>query len=169
MKRRFLLILAVLLAALLLAPTLAIAYYGSVTGELRDSDTGQPWQYGGTVEIWNCNTLNTIITQVVPSGVYTFNIGISTVVTTPTALCVEVAFSPGPLGTPGNAAGGPFPDRASSAGILNTGVYFTGTGPTAITLANVTARSANRWLPVGLAAVALVGVGGGLLALRRRR
>jgi len=40
--------------------------------------------------------------------------------------------------------------------------------PTAITLTNVTAQSPRQWLPVALAALALAGAGGALLALRRR-
>jgi parallel beta-helix repeat protein len=52
----------------------------------------------------------------------------------------------------------------------NAGYYFYGTqDPTALTLANVTAESPNVWLPVAMAVVALVAVGGALLLLRRRR
>jgi hypothetical protein len=56
----------------------------------------------------------------------------------------------------------------------NLGVPFvisqnSGTGPNAVTLAGANAQSPSQWLLAALAAVALVGVGGAVLLLRRRQ
>lgn len=56
----------------------------------------------------------------------------------------------------------------------NLGVPFvisqnTGSGPNVVTMAGANAQSPAWWLPVTLAVVALVGVGGVVLLLRRRR
>jgi len=163
-KIKLLIVLAVIFVSFLV-PMSALAYYDWITGELRDSKTGAIWQYGADVEVFNCNTLTTIATQTVgSSGVFSINIS---TVGTPTPLCIEVVFHPGPNGTPGNAAKGPYPDRSSSTGTLNTGVYFTGTGPTAITLTELSARSSASALPIlAVAAVLLIG---SLAVIRRRR
>jgi hypothetical protein len=50
---------------------------------------------------------------------------------------------------------------------IGFGNIQSGTGPNAITLANVTARSANLWLPVGLAAASVLAVGALIIARRR--
>ena len=53
---------------------------------------------------------------------------------------------------------------------VGAGYFFGGSqDPTAITLSNVTAQSPNTWLPLALVVAALVGVGGALVMLRRRR
>ncbi len=61
-------------------------------------------------------------------------------------------------------------EDSTSRAQTSDGYYFSGSqDPTAITLANVTTESPRLWLPVALAAVALVVVGGALVLLRRRR
>jgi hypothetical protein len=61
-------------------------------------------------------------------------------------------------------------EDSTSRAQTGAGYYFSGSqDPTAITLANVTTESPRLWLPVALAAVALVVVGGALVLLRRRR
>ena len=56
---------------------------------------------------------------------------------------------------------------------INLGTYTinesSGSGPNAVTLAGAEAQSPSQWLLAALAAVALVGVGGTVLLLRRRR
>jgi hypothetical protein len=137
MNRKFRLI-AILVIAILIPTATAQAYYAAVSGELRDSATNALWVYGATVEVFNCNTLVTINTATLTAPTSAFNIDVSSVAT-PTPLCIQVTFAAGPNGTPGNAAKGPYPDRLANSGTLNTGVYFTGTGPTAITLRDLSA------------------------------
>jgi len=162
-------LIAILIIAFLIPTAAAQAYYGTLTGELRDSMTLGLWTHGANVEVFNCNTLATIITDTVGiSG--TFNIDISGV-TTPTALCVEVTFADGGKGIPGNAAKGPFLDRLANNGNLNTGVYFTGTGPNAITLRDLSATPHTETGGLGVGLVLALGLLtlGGLIMLRRRR
>ncbi|MCP4426374.1 MAG: hypothetical protein GY803_17925 [Chloroflexi bacterium] len=85
-----------------------------------------------------------------------------------TPLCVEVTFSAGPGGTPGNASKGPFVDRVTNSGNLNSGVYFTGTGPTAVTLADFSQTQSSANIPaIAAAFIALTGVS--FAILRRRK
>ena len=73
------------------------------------------------------------------------------------------------MGTPGNAAKGPYLDRSSNTGTLKTGVYFTGTGPTAVTLRDLSADSAVTPWPLILAAVIVVAAMLALSLILRRR
>jgi hypothetical protein len=160
MNRRLRLI-AILVVAMLIPTAVAEAYYATVSGELRNSATNGLWEWGASIEVFNCNTLATINTATVPISTTAFSIDVSSV-STATPLCIEVTFAPGPEGTPGNAAKGPYPDRSSNSGNLNTGVYFTGTGPNAVTVSDLTAaastQSDNMWLLVPAAAIALASV-----------
>jgi hypothetical protein len=160
MTRKFKL-MAVLVIALLIPTAVAEAYYATVSGELRNSDDNALWEWGANVEVFNCNTLATINTATVPISTSTFSIDVSGVVAA-TPLCIEVTFAAGPLGTPGNAAKGPYPDRSSNSGNLNTGVYFTGTGPNAVAVdhfaATPSTQSSDVWLLVFAAAIVLAGV-----------
>jgi hypothetical protein len=160
MNRKFKLSV-VLIIALLIPTAAAGAYYATVSGELRNSDNNALWEWGANVEVFNCNTLATINTATVPISTSTFSIDVSSV-SVATPLCIEVDFLPGPLGDPGNAAKGPYPDRSSNSGNLNTGVYFTGTGPNAVVVSDLTAapstQNDNVWLLVPVAAIALIGV-----------
>jgi hypothetical protein len=151
-------LIAILVIAFLIPTATAQAYYSSLSGELRDSVTLGLWTHGANVELFNCNTLATIATTPVgASGL--FNIDLSGV-TTPTALCIEVTFADGGSGKPGNAAKGPFLDRLANSGNLNTGVYFTGTGPNAITLRDLSAtphaETSGLWVALGIALGLLV-------------
>lgn len=164
--------LTIALVALLLLATMTLAYYSNVIGELRNSKDNALWTHGADVEVFNCSSMTTIATQTVGSS-GTFDIDISSI-SSDTPLCIEVTFHAGPAGTPGNAAKGTFVDRANSGTppadpTLNTGVYLTGTGPNAVTLTNITARSANTWLPVGLVVGFSVLALGALFVLRKRR
>lgn len=160
MNKKFLVITIVVIA--LLVPTSAAgAWYANVTGELRDSATNALWVHGASVEVFHCTTLATINTATVAFGNSSFSIDVSSVTST-TPLCIEVTFAAGPNGTPGNAAKGPYPDRATSSGTLNTGVYFTGTGPNAVTLTGLNASPVTTPWPLILSSVIVVA---GLLAL----
>ena len=162
-----LVIAAILVLALLIPTATAGAWYSNVIGELRDSSTNALWGHGASVEVFNCNTLDTIV--IAPVGASgTFDIDISSVTTT-TPLCIEVTFADGGNGIPGNAAKGPYPDRSTSSGTLNTGVYFTGTGPLAITLRDLTATTAPTPWPLILAAVIVVAAMLALSLVLRRR
>lgn len=161
-------VLALPLTLLIVVPSMA--YYATVSGELRDSETGNLWQYGANVEVFNCNTLATITTGTVDAapaaGYGTFTLDISSV-SSDMPLCIEVNFIAGPNGDPGNAVKGPYPNRSDSTGDLNTGVYFTGTGPTAVSLHSISTTSVANLPPAagGLALLAMTGV----VILRRRR
>jgi len=164
-------LIAILIIAFLIPTAAAQAYYGTLTGELRDSMTLGLWTHGANVELFNCNTLATITSATVDAS-GTFNIDVSTLVTTTTPLCVEVTFADGGKGIPGNAAKGPYTDRASGSGNLNTGVYFTGTGPNAITLRDLSAtpHAETGGLGVGLAfALGLLVLGGWIMRRRAAR
>ena len=140
------------------------AYYSTITGELRNSKDNALWTNGASIEVFHCSTLTTIATGTAPAG--TFSIDISSV-SADTPLCVEVTFSAGANGTPGNAAKGPFVDRAANSGTLDSGVYFTGTGPTAVTLADFTPAPTTANLPMIAAAFIMLGSASYIL-LRRR-
>jgi hypothetical protein len=164
-KARF---IAILIIAILIPTATAQAYYAFVSGELRDSATNAIWTHGASVEIFNCNTLNTITTTVV-SASGTFSVDISSLVTTTTPLCLEATFSAGPYGKPGNAAKGPYADRLNNTGTLSTGVYFTGTGPNAITLRDLNAMSTATPWPLIIGAVVVVAAMLALGMVMRRR
>ena len=150
MNKRFMLI-ALIVVAMLIPTAIAQADYSALTGQLRNSATNALWAYGASAELFNCNTLATIITTPVDSSGL-FTITIPNTVTVPVALCIDVTFNAGLTGKPGNAAKGPYPDRSGNTGVLNTGAYFTGTGPNAITLRDLNATSVTPW-PLILAAV----------------
>jgi hypothetical protein len=161
-------LIAILVIAILIPTATAQAYYATVGGELRDSKTNALWTYGANVEVFNCNTLATINTATLTAPTSTFSIDVSGVAVD-TPLCIQVTFAAGPNGTPGSAAKGPYPDRLANSGNLNTGVYFTGTGPTAITLRDLSAtphaETGGLWVGLVLALVLLVS---GVWILRRR-
>jgi len=166
MNKKIWAVLFTLFVALLFAVPV-FAYYSTISGQLRDSKTGAIWTSGASIEVFNCNTLATINTSLVGvTGVFT--IDISSIVSA-TPVCVEVTFNNGGNGTPGNAAKGPFTDRVGNAGNLDSGVYFTGTGPTAVVLKEVTAQPSvsNIWLPVALLGIVIVA--GSFWALRKRQ
>jgi LPXTG-motif cell wall-anchored protein len=162
-------VLAFALALIVVAPSMA--YYNTVSGELRDSKTGALWEYGGNVEVFHCSDLSVIATDSVDSaptaGYGTFSIDISSI-SADTPLCIEVDFTAGPNGDPGNASKGPYADRSDDTGDLDTGVYFTGTGPTAINLQSFnTEGGANAMLPAVVGLLLLAGVS--FVIIRRRQ
>ena len=169
MNKRFMLI-ALIVVAMLIPMAIAQADYSALTGELRNSATNALWTYGASAELFNCNTLATIITTPVDSSGL-FTITIPNTVTVPVALCIDVTFNAGLNGKPGNAAKGPYPDRSGNTGVLNTGAYFTGTGPNAITLRDLSATPHTETGGLGVGLVLALGLLtlGGLIMLRRRR
>ena len=163
--------LTIALVALLLLATMALAYYSSVTGELRDYKTAGLWQYGGTVAIINCSDGTVITSQVLADGVSSFNIALSDPVGFQ-LMCVQVTFRL-PDDSNGQTVVEIYPNigsgiGGSDEGSLDAGVFWSDTGPNAVTLTNITARSANTWLPVGLVAGLSVLAMGALFTLRKR-
>ncbi len=160
-------LIAIFIIALLIPTAIAAAFYATLSGELRDSKTNALWTHGADVEVFNCNTFSTIVTTTVGvSGQFT--VDVSSVGAT-TGLCINVSFHDGGTGIPGDAAKGPYVDRLANGGNLNTGVYFTGTGPTAITLKSLDARSEDSSPALWIGSLLIMGITLGIIALRRRR
>ncbi len=160
-------LIAIFIIAVLIPTAVAAAFYSTLSGELRDSKTGALWTHGADVEVFNCNDYSTIVTTTVDfSGQFTVSLPI---ITTTTGLCVNVSFYYGGTGTPGDAAKGPYPDRSGYSGNLDTGVYFTGTGPTAITLKSLDARSEDSSPALWIGSLLILVITLGIIALRRRR
>jgi hypothetical protein len=192
MKRKLSVALGLAVIASLAVATPALAYTG-ISGTVIDSKTLQPWTHGGDVWIVNNTTGSIVATCAVDSsghitdggagnnnGVCEYGedyLGVGSLVTPAAGNQLEVvidfscttsgACSGGSQGTPGFSSN---PYTESPIPLLrNLGYIKTGTGPNAIVLADVTAQSSNLWLAVALAAVALMGAGGAVLLLRRRR
>jgi hypothetical protein len=83
-------------------------------------------------------------------------------------VCLYLVWNDGGTGQPPDMLTAPQQYVGFINSRMNFGNIQSRTGPTAITLANVTAQSANLWLPVGLAALSVLAVGT-LLITRRRR
>jgi hypothetical protein len=183
-------IVAVLLMSLVVV-TPAFAYAG-VDGQVIDSLDKNPWTYGGEIWVYNTSTGAVYATCVLdatgdfddagdpsPDGLCDYGdnaLGYGTIAAAPgfgTSITILIDYtcssgsgcSPPANGTPGNYSHQY--NEAPPPGYYNTGYIETGTGPTAITLVNATAASANVWLPVGLAVLALAVVGA--VVVRRRR
>jgi hypothetical protein len=197
MKRKLLVALglAVVVSLAVAAPALA---YSGVSGIVINSLDLQPWTYGGEVWIVNNTTgdieatcrLNTTTGAIEDGSGGSCDYGDSTLTgvsvnadaTAPASgdqMEVVIDFgcsvdgaatcpsgSP-PSGTPGFSST-PYTESAIPF-VRNLGYIKTGTGPNAIVLADVTTQSSNVWLPAALAVVALIGAGGVVLLLRRRR
>jgi hypothetical protein len=120
------------LVSLLLPGAPGRAYYIGVNGELRENQTGDYWEQGATVRIFNCLTLQTIATGPVETveqiNYGTFEIAIPPSIENRT-LCVEVDFDRTTANNPPNFVKGPFLDDQASSGILTTGVYSAFTNP----------------------------------------
>lgn len=169
MKRKLAIIVAAVLITIMLLPEATSAYYSNVIGQARDSKTGSPWVHGGSVEVFNCNTLANIANGSLDSnGQFDISLGSYTGPDRP--LCIEITFNNGGNGTPGNASKGPFADRSGSTGTLDTGVYFTGTGPTVVTMSDVRVSTSTSRAGLPFAAAAgLAALAAGAAILRRRR
>lgn len=166
MKKKLLFALVIALLATLIVAAPAFAWT-SVYGQCIDSDTLQGWAYGGTVTVYGD------VTGALPgatgplAGDGTFNIPLPPEPLPDNTLYIVITYGAGPQGTPGTYIR-TIPDIPTGAG-YNLGYIKTETGPNAVTLAGASAQSPGQWLLAALAAVALVGVGGAVLLLRRRR
>jgi outer membrane protein assembly factor BamB len=186
MRKKLLLILAIVLFGVL-AVAIPVFAYNAVTGRVIDSATLQPWTHGGQVFILNESTGAMISTcDLQLTGVFTCtygddDVGIGTGVVSPTTgntVRIIIDYS---CPVPGGNCTGPYnpsppgntehtyTELAFLEGPADVGSLKTGTGPNVVTLTDANAESPNVWLPAMLAAVALVGVGGATLLLRRRR
>jgi hypothetical protein len=171
MKKKLSFALTIALIATLVIATPAFAAYDTVTGTLLDSMTQSPWTHGATITVHDCGNWSTLGTTSTIDANGTFTVtSLSAPTDPPGYLCIEIVFNdpPGP---------NPAPDTkwdvtqsgSGQSGTYNIGNIYTDTGPNAVTLADTSAGSPNVWLPVALAAVAVVAVGGAVLLLRRRR
>jgi hypothetical protein len=187
MKKKMLFAIVVIGLVLVFAAP-AIAANTGITGKAVDG-YGNGWQHGGTVYIIeNCTYLtqpdgsiiitggNLYATTTLTTGSGTdagdFSYTFSDPPNQPTdPVCVHIVFNdPGlEYPPPQDAQDGPFYTQLPwVSGVLSVGNISTGTGPTAVTLADAAVESPSVWLPA-LAAVGLVSVGGVMLLLRRRR
>jgi hypothetical protein len=184
MKKKMLFAIVVIGLVLIFA-TPAIADNTGITGKAVDG-YGNGWQHGGTVYIIeDCTyieqgggivitggsllgTTNLVTGSGTDAGDFFYDFDGASI-TDP--VCVHIVFNdPGPeYPPPQDAQDGPFYTQLPwVSGVLSVGNISTGTGPTAVTLANAAVESPNVWLPA-LSAIGLVSVGGVVLLLRRRR
>jgi len=161
-KFSFILSLALLLA--LVTVGTVFAHYSSVKGEIRDGKTQAAWAHGAEVLVFNCNSGDELASTTLSAGTSTFDLSVS-LPAGYVPICVQVTFtceeSSGCSGSPGSAAKGPFPSfESSSSGTLDTGSYFSNSGPTAVELSAFGASSSNyNWMPVFFLVFSLVSVG----------
>lgn len=183
---------AVALSLVLVAVVLA---HSGVTGRLWDSgDPALPWQHGAQVAAVECDAAGVIgdqiygcdVAETTPGiyGEFSFDWGYDgcddvTLNDThggagPTSppdtgyVCLYVIWEHGGSGQPEDLVTAPKQNIPNITSRISFDNVQAGTGPNAITLANVTARSANLWLPVGLAALSVLAVGA-LIITRRLR
>ncbi len=164
MRKKLLFALATALVATLIVAAPAFAWT-SVYGQCIDSGTLQGWAYGGTVTVYGDVTAGAIASgSLAADGM--FSIALPPEPLADNTLYIVITYTSGPLGTPGTYIE-TIPDIPTGIG-YNMGYVKTDTGPNAVTLVQANTKSPNVWLPA-LAIVALVGVGGVILLLRRRR
>lgn len=169
MNRRALLITLVVFVFALAFAQPGNAYYSSVSGELRDSATDQPWQWGATVQIFfGCNpaTWELVGSETVDSSGI-FNIGIPGSSAGDVEMCVAASFEAGSAGTPANRIVGPIPNTSEVSGDYGPVIIYTNTGPNAVTLQQLTA-SAGSFSPAFLALGTVLLGAVSLVAVRRR-
>jgi hypothetical protein len=168
MNRRALLPISAFLILAFVFTIPAFAYYSSLTGELRDSVTGELWTHGATVEVLQCPPVNAPVASVPVDNSGTFTIGLPDDFSGDVMLCVRVVFNDAPNGTPATMMKGPFLNTPDEEGELDTGVYFANTGPNAVTLQRVEASADSGFPAIGLLGVVVLG-GLSFAGLRRRR
>jgi hypothetical protein len=138
------LLLAIVLVIVSAAGAPALSFYIGVSGELRDNPTGNLWEHGGSVRVFNCATLQTIASDTVersdqtPYGVFEVAIPPASEGRT---LCVQVDFRNSPTDEPASFIKGPFADGPNNVGILNTGVYSSMTNPVNVRLGTFEVRN----------------------------
>jgi hypothetical protein len=178
MKKKLLIALVVVLLATLITATPTFAWYSSVSGTVLDSTTAHsPWTHGGTVTVRDCSTWASLGTGPISTSDGTFSVGVSGAPTNPPGyLCVEIAFTcsdPECVSTPPTKwliiQSLASDDDEGDYSPPPSGNIYTDSGPNVVTLAEADTGSPNAWLPVALGVVALVGAGGAVLLLRRRR
>ncbi len=148
-----------LLASVLLLVVVPVALaYTSASGVVKDAN-GNPWTHGGTVVCVQNSTQAQIGTGTVnPDGTWSVNLG------SPAAATCTVDPAAGPAGNPASFTcaipGG------GGGGVRNydCGAGSTGTGPNAVSLLSLGARSSD-W---GWAAATAVVIAGAFAWLRRR-
>jgi hypothetical protein len=164
MKRILVIATTVLLAVLLF--TVPVFAWTGVYGQCIDSSTLLGWTGGGTVTVYD-NLGGTAGSGALDAS-GNFNVTPLSVTGGATTLYIVIVYT----APPGGTAPGTYVETVPyiPTGIsYNMGYVYTGTGPNAVTLAGANTKSPNVWLPVALTVVALIGTGGIVLSLRRRR
>ena len=195
MKRVSSIIACTIVLSLLVVTVAVAAGNTGVKGRLWDSgDPPQPWEHGARVIALECTSAGAIDDQVYGCdnanatgpdnqyGRFEYVWGTNNC----TGVSLDDDGDPGPSGTDtywvclylvwNDGGTGQPPDMLTAPQqyvdfvetSMNFGNIQSGTGPTAITLSNVTAQSANLWLPVGLAVLSVLIVSA-LLITRRLR
>ena len=195
MKRSLRVVSCAVVLSLLLVTVVVAAGNTGVKGRLWDSgDTPQPWQHGARVIALECTSAGAIDDQVYGcdnanstgpdsqygrfdfawgtnncTGVTLYDDGVDGPSGTDTYwVCLYLVWNDGGTGQPLDMLTAPQQYIDFVEARMNFNNIQSGTGATAITLANVTARSANFWLPVGLAVLSVLIVGA-LFITRRLR
>jgi hypothetical protein len=162
--------LFILLASLFVFTT-ASAYTG-VEGTVYWGDSGtEPWTHGGTIRAIDCEEFNFYLNASYSDG--TINSLWDAIPDNGIHICVTILFNDGGNGKPQTQLLGELfiQDDTTQSGKYPLGIIYTGTGPTAIELRNLTASSAgaNPWLAGAIVVGALALVSGGMVALRKQR
>jgi hypothetical protein len=165
----------ILVIVLMVAASPAAAWYNSVTGEIRDNDTGQLWEYGATVIVYDCadsipktSTYNVSTPPWVGYG--TFDIPLSPAFQTVENICIEIDFEPVNGYDPGKRILW-IPNDSGGSGVpLDVGTIYTNTGPTAVVLSGFTASPASNqpWQIYAIAAAILALLSAGFSFFRQK-
>ena len=154
-----------LAVVMLLALTVvsAFAYTSSITGIAKDSDTGADWAWGGDVYVYECSDTNTALNT--PTAFTGANIDANfTEGISDRTLCVKITFKKENGDPVLNSDGSPvikwqvIVDNAAAPAIADVGIVRTDSGPTAVTLQNVTADNNSTAVGIGFVVLMLAGV-----------
>jgi hypothetical protein len=185
MKKELLLVTALAAGFLLAFATVAFAAHTGVMGKLWDNaDPATTWEYGAQIVAAECNAAGDMSGEYYGcdnadvTGTFSFTWGtencadVSGGMDTPGSgdyVCLYIMWGDGPAGTPSDTQTDPKPYIQFVTRHMDFGNIQSGTGANAVTLTDVAAQSPGQWVLITLAIVALVGVGGVVLLLRRRR
>ena len=164
--KKFSIIITLSILFFLMITGIASAWYTEVGGVVRDSKTQSPWTYGATVNVWDCSAID--VGAPLGTGTLARDSTFAVTFTESTAnrfLCVEFNFGTGPNGTPADRwevinDNGP-------NGMFDLGIVYTDTGPTAVTLADISTTESSTNLPITAATFIILG-SVSFITLRRR-
>jgi LPXTG-motif cell wall-anchored protein len=170
MKRKAIFVLLIVCAFSLGATIPAAAYFTNVTGELLlDPSSTEPWTLGATLQVfYHCNSTPVLqVTEVLPAGDSTFDIPLPAP-TGATRMCVTVDFNEGPGGDPPSQQSAEISNSLDASGAYGPLVFYSNTGPAAVTLQQLSA-TAGSGSPLLLAAGVMLLGALSLVAVRRSR